>query len=75
MVFQAKDRQIAADSFQPARVSKQEVKKGAAKPMSEGADKMRPQPRGKPTGNVENTYTIPSSDTIITIRGSLVQTA
>ena len=33
MVFQAKDLQIAADSSQQARVSKEEVQKGAAKPM------------------------------------------
>ena len=59
MVFQAKELQIAVDSSQPARVSKQEVQKGAAKPVSEGAVKMRPQPRGKTTGNAKMDIHLP----------------
>ena len=59
MVFQAKDLQIAADSSQPASVSKQEVQKGAAKPMSEGAVKMRPQPQGKTIGNANTDIHLP----------------
>ena len=59
MVFQAKDLQITADSSQPARVSKQEVQKGAVKPMSKGVVKMRPQPRGKTTGNAKTDIHLP----------------